>query len=159
MRTRILSVTFVLALSACGSDFPLPADEACTATAGETHIAEADASPSGHSVMLHVVGSTCVVAGDNVLRLVPRKEGMTMHSEFRPQSDTMAAEHPMITGISLTMPSMGHGPAEEPVIDKDAHNTFTAAFQMPGAWRAEVTFYFHDMTDVAQKAVFDFTVH
>jgi hypothetical protein len=166
---RSLRITFAFVFTlaaACAETGDDTATGPCPAITGDKHLAMATVTPGGYGVMIHTVGKACPTVGENTFALYPSSKmahapGLEAAMATGATGDTTAPAPTAllaIESVTITMPSMGHGPAKEPVIDAAQANRFSAQFQMPGDWRAEITFVAAGVTTTAQTAVLDFTV-
>ena len=142
----------------------------CPAIDGETHLA-VDDSESGAALMLHVVGTECLVVGANTMAIHGYlKDDADDHDHMAPgyqPSSMMDPDAPkyIVEAVRATMPSMGHGTHEDPVVPADS-NQFEVNFQMAGEWQLEVDFHAEatmETTDTTEpmtdSASFTVTVH
>lgn len=135
MLKRIMIATaLVFTLSACGEE---TTPEACPAQTGEEHLGQDTGEPGGTQVMLHIVDRLCPISGTNKFRLHKMAdESMEgMHAPAMEGMNTITVQK-----VVATMPAMGHGTSQDPVLDSTDSRTFTVSFQMPGSWDLQVSF-------------------
>lgn len=158
LRSKWAMCAAVLVLAACGdpADDDKP-DAKCPVVEGDRHLAGGDALPDGMSVMVHVVGRECLVTGENKFHMYEvgaGEMGGMHHSAYRAASMNKV-DSLTVTAVEATMPSMGHGTAQDPVLH--GGGAFDIAFQMPGEWELNVKFS-SDATTTVQMATFTVTV-
>jgi len=143
---------FALALAACTpdrGDDSGAGSSACPEISGETHLATESSSPDGLSLMLHLVGLSCPVVGQDGFHLYPSGD---MDSGLGSASDDVT-----ISAVEAIMPDMGHGSTQDPEVDSGDPSRFDAWFQMAGSWRLTVTCAVADV-DAAQTVSYDLDV-
>lgn len=161
---KTVLVIFLSLGAACAEtgDLGDGASDPCPPVDGDKHLAVATVKPAGYSVMLHTVGKACPTVGESSFALYPTSKMGAHQTMAMAMTDGTAAPGAdailAVASVTISMPAMGHGPAEAPKLDAAHANRFSAQFQMPGAWRAEVKFVAEDVTTTVQTAVFDFTV-
>lgn len=161
MKSFLLVLFATLTMVACG-DTTSQDLEACPTTAGETHVATANATPSGKSLMLHIVNRACSVVGSNRYHLIPVEDATDMGNMAMAPLYPTAATGTMDTSLTIVkvkaiMPGMGHGGSEPETIDGQNKSFFTVPYQMPGSWQLALTFRFgNEVTD--QTVRFDVEV-
>lgn len=148
-------------LSACGEDTGSDTTETenpCPALEGEKHLTQAD-SEGGASLMLHAVGRECLAVGPNTLAIryydPERAAAHNMAANYEPAM-MMEPGDPtyVVEAVRASMPSMGHGTNEDPVVPGDS-NQFEVNFQMAGEWQVEVDFHQEATVAVTEPTMSD----
>jgi hypothetical protein len=98
--------------------------------------------------MLHLVGLSCPVVGQDTFHLYPSGEM---------DSGTDAGESVTITAVEALMPDMGHGSTQDPEVHSEDPSEFDAWFQMAGSWRLSLTCTVGGV-DTAQTVSYDLDV-
>jgi len=148
-----------LALGALAAGCTSSDTATCPDATGEVHLATQATTPDGLSLMLHQVGRQCPVVGDNTFHVyeVDAGDSGMADSGMAGMGDTGSASMVMITQVDATMPDMGHGSSQDPVIHSDDASAFDVYFQMAGSWQLALTLTVPDAT-AAQTVTFDLDV-
>lgn len=144
---RLTLLPAFLAVAACsgGAD-----SAACPEIEGETHLDTQSSSPDGVSLMLHLVGLSCPVVGQDTLHVYESGSGEDSGME-------MGGDAVTVTAVEAVMPDMGHGSTQDPEVHTDDPSEFDVWFQMAGTWRLSLTATVGEM-DTAQTVSYDLDV-